>query len=345
MDTNPEYKGVSMRAKIRITSYHIFFLCLILTAGLVPVVGPTLSYGQEVGFPSKPIEIVVPFAPGGSLDLGARVLTETLSRELKVPVIIKNQAGAGGLLGATSFFNAKPDGYTLLAASPSAIISTVQLSKNPTFDPRKDFLPLGMVGIAPISMTVHSNSPFKTFDDFVQFAKKNPGKLRGSFSSPGGETHIMLLSIMKETKIESKVIPYTTGGENIAALLGGHVDWRCASLVSSIPYLKSGDMRTLLLTHRSPEAPGVPSGSDIGLDSVSVDVWLGLFVHGKTPKPVYDRLVSAVKATLNDAKVKAALTKEGYITDYKAPPEFSKIINKDWGVFSEVLKDAGLKTN
>ena len=331
-----------MKAKGRISECHIFFLCLILASGLAPVIAPTPVYGQEASFPSKPIEIVVPFAPGGSLDIGARVLTEPLSQALKVPVIIKNQAGGGGLMGATSFFNAKPDGYTVLAASPAAIIANVQISKNPTFDPRKDFLPLGMVGISPISMTVSSKTPFKTFDDFVQFAKKNPGKLIGSFSSPGGETHIMLLSILKETKIDSKIVPYTTSGENVAAILGGHVDWGTASLVSRIPFLKSGEMRCLLLTHRSPEVPGVPAGPDIGLNSVDTDLWLGLFVHGKTPKPAYDKLVSAVKATLSDAKVKDALTKAGFIAEYQDPQQFTKTIGKDWGVYAEALKEAGL---
>jgi tripartite-type tricarboxylate transporter receptor subunit TctC len=320
-----------------------YFCCLVLFSGLALVAAPTPSGAQESGFPSKAIEIVVPFAPGGSLDIGARVLTDTLSKELKAPVVIKNQAGGGGLMGATSFFAAKPDGYTLLAASPAAIIANVQLSKNPVFDPRKDFLPLGLVGISPISMTVRSDSPFKTFNDFAQFARKNPGKSIGSFSSPGGETHIMLLSILKEAKIEAKVVPYTTSGENVTAQLGGHVDWATASLVSRLSYIKSGDMRCLLLTHRSPEVPGVPAGPEIGLNSVSVNLWLGLFVHGKTPKPAYDKLVSAVKATLSDAKVKEGLTKAGFIAEYKDPQEFMNIINKDWNVFAEVLKDAGLK--
>jgi tripartite-type tricarboxylate transporter receptor subunit TctC len=333
-----------MRTENRKNAIHLF-LCLTLAVGFALGVVPTRTQGQETKFPSKPVEIVVPFAPGGSLDIGTRVLVEPLSRELKVPVIIKNQAGGGGLTGATSFFNAKPDGYTMLAASPAAIISNVQLSKNPSFDPRKDFLPVGQAGVSPIAMCVTKDSPFKSFDEFVQFAKKNPGKLRGNFSSPGGETHIMLVSIVRETKIETKIIPYTTSGERAAAMLGGHVDWGTASLVSTMPYVKSGDMRVLLLTHRSPELPGIPSGPEVGLPSVSVDLWLGFFVHSKTPKPAYERLVSALKATFNDAKMRDLLAKAGYIVEYKDPPEFSKTINKDWGVFSEVLKEAGLKTN
>lgn len=333
-----------MEAKGRINKVQIFSLCLALTLGLAPLAGPALTDGQEAGFPSKPIEIIVPFAPGGSLDIGVRVFVGHLSRELKVPVVVKNLAGAGGLMGATSFYNAKPDGYTLLAPSPAAIIANVLLSKNPTFDPRKDFLPLGLVGVSPICMVVHVNSPFKSFNDFVQFGQSNPGKLRGSFTSPGGETHIMLVSILKETKIKSKVIPYTTSGENVAAILGGHVDWGTATLVSRAPYVKSGDMRVLLLTHRSPEAPGVPAGPDIGLDSVSLNTWLGLFVHAKTPKPAYDKLVSAVKVTLTDARVKDSLAKAGFIAQYKDPQEFSKSINKDWNTYFEVLKETGLLT-
>lgn len=317
--------------------------CLTLLLGSAPVIAPAALYAQEAGFPSKPIQIVVPFAPGGSLDIGARVLMEPLSKALKTPVVIENKAGGGGLLGATTFFSAKPDGYSVLAASPAAIIANVQLSKNPAFDPRKDFLPLGLVGISPVSMVVRGDSPFKTINDFLQFARKNPGKLIGSFASPGGETHIMLLSLLKEGKIECKVVPYTTSGERIAAQLGGHVDWGTASLVGQLSYIKSGDLRCLLLTHKSPELPGVPSGPDVGLNSVSVDLWLGLFVHGKTPKPVYDKLVAAVKTTLNDAKVKDDLAKAGYMPEYKDPQEFTKLISKDWNVFADVLKDSGLK--
>jgi tripartite-type tricarboxylate transporter receptor subunit TctC len=110
-----------------------------------------------------------------------------------------------------------------------------------------------------------------------------------------------------------------------------------------MPYVKSGDMRVLLLTHRSPELPEIPSGPEIGLPSVSVDLWLGFFVHSKIPKAAYDRLVSAMKATFNVAGMKESLAKAGYIVEYKDPQEFSKIINKDWEVFSEVLKEAGMQ--
>lgn len=314
-----------------------------MAIGLILLVSPSLIQGQEKGYPSKPVEMFVPFGPGGSIDIGARVFVAPLSQELKVPIVIRNYAGGGGLTGTTAFFNTKPDGYSILATSPGGIIPTVQLSKNPAFDPRKDFLPVGHIGVSPIAMSVTKNSPFKTFDDFVQFAKKNPGKLKGGVSSLGGETHIMFMSIIKDTKIETKLIPYTTSGERITAALGGHVEWTTGSLVSTMPYVKSGDLRVLLLTKKSPEVPEVPAGPDIGLPSVSINIWLGFFVHSKVPKPVYDRLVSAVKVAFNNPKMKESLIKAGFIAEYKDPQEFSKLVHNDWEAFAEVLDATGMK--
>ena len=332
-----------MRTRERRDGQKMIFVCLAMAIGLALVVGPTLVQGQEKGFPTKPIEVVVPYAPGGVIDIATRIIVEPLSRELKVPVVIRNRKGAGGLIVTTAFSQARPDGYTMLTTSPSAVISTVQQSKTPAFDPRKDFAPVAHIGISPVSMVVAKDSPFKTFDDFVQFGKANPGKLRAGFSSPGGETHAMVLSIISGAKIESKVIPYTSSGETTAALLGGHVDWATASLVSRVPYLKSGDMRCLLVTQRSPEAPGVPSGPDVGLPSVSVNIWVGAFVHSKAPKAAHERLVSAVKAVLDAPEMRDKLTKAGLMVDYKGPQEFSQIVNKDWDVFSEALEAAGMK--
>jgi len=339
----PEFGEVFMKTEGKQKRQKLVFLYVTMALGFLLVVSPGLSHGQEKVYPTKPVDMVVPYGPGGSIDIGARVFVEPLSRELKTPVVIRNYAGGGGLTGTTAFFNAKPDGYTILATSPGGIIPTVQLAKNPAFDPRKDFLPLGHIGVSPIAMSVAKNSPFKTFDDFVQFARKNPGKLRGGVSSLGGETHIMFMSIIKDTKIDTKLIPYTTSGERVAAALGGHVDWTTGSLVSTMPYVRSGDMRVLLVTKKSPEVPEVPAGSDIGLPSVSVNIWLGFFAHGKIPKAAYDRLVSAVKTAFNDPKMKGMLTKAGFLAEYLDPQEFTKLVNKDWGAFAEVLEATGMK--
>jgi tripartite-type tricarboxylate transporter receptor subunit TctC len=324
---------------------RVFLCCITMVIGLCTVADPPWVRGQEAAFPSKQVEVIVPFGPGGSLDIGTRIFAEPLARELKVPVVIKNQAGGGGLTGATTFFNAKPDGYTILAASPAAIISNVQLSSNPSFDPRKDFLPVAYIGESPISMVVNKSSPFLTFNDFLQYARQNPGKLQGGVSSLGGETHIMFMSILKDTKIETKLIPYTTSPALSMALLGGHLDWKTSSLVSNMQYIKSGEMRPLLLTSRWPDLPNVPAGPDIGLPSVSVNVWLGFFVHAKTPRPAYDKLTAAMKTAFNDPKMKDMLAKAGWMVSYKDPQEMTKLVQSQWDLFSQVIKETGMKVN
>ena len=321
-----------------------FLICCGLTA-IVSAATLTTAGAQDAAFPAKQIEIVVPFGPGGSLDIGTRIFAESFAKELKVPVVIKNQAGGGGLTGATTAYNAKPDGYTILAASPAAIISNVQLSSTPSFDPRKDLLPVGYIGETPIAMSVNKNSPFQTFNDFLQFAKQNPGKLQGGVSSLGGETHIMFMSILKDTKIQSKLIPYTTSAAVSMALLGGHIDWKTSSLVSVMQYVKSGEMRPLLLTSKWPELPNIPAGPDIGLPSASVNMWLAFFVNAKTPKPAHDRLTAAMKASFSDPKLKEMLGKAGFEVSYKDPQETAKLVSSQWDLFSQVIKETGMKVN
>ena len=199
------------------------------TIGLFFMAGPASLQAQQ-DFPSKPITIIVPFGPGGLIDVGTRIFAEGLSKELKVPIVIENKAGGAGIIGASAMYNAPPDGYTLLAASGAAVISSVQLAQTPPFDTRKDFLPIGYLADAPSAMSVAKNAPFKTFDEFLKYARANPGKLRGGAPSLGGETHIMFEMIRKEAKIDSKLIPYKDTGSLVTAIMGGHLDWMCLSV-------------------------------------------------------------------------------------------------------------------
>ena len=320
----------------------LIILCGTLLIWLISIGGPALVQGQESKYPSRPLEIIIPFGPGGILDVGTRIFIEPLSKELGVPIIIRNKSGGAGLIGSTAFLKMKPDGYTILGASAAAVISTVQLSKTPQFDPRKDLRPIGYLADAPASMSVPKNSPFKSFNDFVQFAKENPNKLNGGVSSLGGETHIMFASILGDNKIESKMIPYRGTGSLVTAMLGGHLDWMCLSLPATMPYQRSGDANILLLTRKAPTLPGVPSGSDVGLPNVSVNMWLGFFALPQTPKPVYDKLVAAVARAAKDPKMAEKLAKAGFNVAYKNPDEFSNLISDQWNIFGRVIKEAGI---
>lgn len=334
-----------MQTRDRKILHQKIFLCGIVAIGLISIAGSGPILGQEAAFPSKPIEIIVPFGPGGIIDVGTRIFVPSLSKELKVPVVVRNQTGGGGLIGSTAFLKTKPDGYTLLSASGAAVISTVQLSKTPAFDPRKDFLPISYLADAPCALSVPKNSPFKTFDDFLQFAKNNPGKLKGGVSSLGGETHIMFASIVGEHKLDVKMIPYPATGELVTAILGGHVDWMTLSLPATMAYAKSGDVRILLLTRRTPELPGVPSGPDVGMPKVSVSMWMGFFALPQTPKAASDRLASAMSNASKDPEMAKKLAQAGFNVAFKNPQEFSKLLTDQWEIFARVIKEAGITTH
>jgi tripartite-type tricarboxylate transporter receptor subunit TctC len=296
-------------------------------------------------FPSKPITILVPYGPGGIVDIGGRVLADSLSKELKVPVVVENKAGGSGMIASAAFLNRPPDGYTLFATSGSVVISAVQLSKTPTHDPRKDFLPVGYLADAPCAMAIAKNAPFSTYEEFVKYAKANPGKVRGGFSALGGETHIMFETILRQNKIECKVIPYPAHAQLVTAILGGHLDWMCLSLIVTMPYHKSGDLKTVLLTRRAVELPGVPAGADVGLPDVSLNVWTGFFTHAKTPKPVYDKLVAAVSAAAKNPEVAKKLANVGCTLDYKGPQEFSTLLARQWDIYARIIKEANIKVD
>jgi tripartite-type tricarboxylate transporter receptor subunit TctC len=307
-------------------------MVIIVNSSSIPV------FAQEAKFPSKPIEMVIPNTPGGIVDLAGRIFGEALSADLKVPVIIKNQAGGGGMIGARSSLNAKPDGHTILMAAGAAMISTIQLSSDPSFDLRKDFLPLGYLADDTIAFTVSKASPFKSWAEFAQYAKSNPGKLQAGFSSVGAESHLMLLAALNEAKIDVKQICLVGSGPLSMALMGGHIDLRVSTGASSLQYIKSGDMRPLLLTRQSALFPGVPSGPQIGLPSVNVNLWLGLFANSKTPKPAYDRLVSAVEAASKAPEVVKKLTALGCDVMYKNPRDTSKLIEEQWVSYDRLIK-------
>jgi len=194
-------------------------------------------------------------------------------------------------------------------------------------------------------MSLAKNTPFKSFNEFLQYAKANPGKLKGGMSSLGGETHIMFELIVRGNKLDAKMVPYPATGGLITAILGGHVDWMTLSLPATIAYHRSGDVRIVLLTRRSPELPGIPSGADVGMPDVSVNLWMGLFAHPKTPKPAYDRLVAAVGAAIKDAEVSKKLAETGFLVSYKGPSEFSKLMTQQWDIYARVIKEANLKVD
>jgi tripartite-type tricarboxylate transporter receptor subunit TctC len=322
-------------------------MCLFLVSimGLGLWFGPGAAESQEAKFPTKAVELVVPWAPGGSMDLVSRVMAEYLPQELKVQVVVKNQAGAGGMTGTGAYLRAKPDGYSIVTGNASSLVSSIQLTRNPPYDPKKDLLPLGYIGEVSYVISVPKSSPFNSIDEFVQYARSNPGKIKGGFSMVGSEAHFGFLSIIRDAKIDVKQVVFTGAAETTSALLGGHVDWVMKSVPTSMPQIRSGDAKALLQTRKTPDLPNVPTGVEKGFPNFNINMWAALFVNSKTPKPVYDRLASAVEATVKKPEVAKKLENIGFIVEYKNPGECSAFIEKERSATALMIKEAGMKVN
>jgi len=278
-------------------------------------------------YPSRPIELVIPFAPGGNPDLGTRAYVDELAKVLKVPVTAVNRAGATGVLG-TKYVVGKKDGYTLLATSDTPLVIMPVISKEVTYDPLRDFIPLGHFGYVASVFAVRSDSPFKTLSDLVEYAKKNPGKLKNAAGGVGTESYFNLQLLLHREKIKITTVPFESGGEALPPLLGGHVDMSSNTIASLGPHLKAGTLRALAITSRkrNPEFPNIPTTAEVGCPEASLVVWQALFAPAGVPKEVVDVMVPAVENTFKNPDVVARATKTNITVDYMGPAEIRKLI-------------------
>jgi tripartite-type tricarboxylate transporter receptor subunit TctC len=325
-----------------LTRVFIFVLGLSLLFG---VCSHNLSWAQE-GYPSKPIKVIIPRDPGGASDLAVRVMTDYLSQELKQPIVIENKAGAGGLIGISEVNRAKPDGYTLLSVADSGMILAPMESPNPPFDTFKDFLPICAFGGTPVAFGVHQSSPFKTLADFVKEAKARPGTLNVAVTSLGNENHLTFEIFRKVAAVNLKLVPFKGTGEAIAALLGKHMDMLVLTFVGFQPYVKSNEVRLLVI---GPSFPGVsvPNFTEAGYNDPRLKSLLNRYntfmVSSKTPKPIYDKLVSTFKQVATNPELIKKWETIGVIPDYLGPAELTKFMKEKWDVCSLLLDELGLK--
>jgi len=267
--------------KTCVLALGLFFLLLI--NGYHP------AWSAETEYPYKPIKIIIPFEPGAIIDVAVRVMTEYLTRELKVPMVIENRGGAGGILGANEVLRAKPDGYTLLACGDAALTIAPLTSPNPPFDPFRDFLPICGCGGAPSAFGVYKSSPMKTLADLVKEAKENPGKVTAAITTYGGETHLDFERFRKAAGVNMKLVPYKGTGEGVSALMGRHIDMLLLSYTAFLPYLKSGEVRLLAIGETVPGS-STQTFDQAGYPGTTFPRVNGFYVTAKTPLPIYENL-------------------------------------------------------
>src|SRR5687768_752360 len=266
---------------------HLSLILLVLLAALT-----SAPASAQTAYPSKTIRFVVPFPPGGPLDIVARVIAQDLNKAWSQPVIVDNRPGAGGNIGADVVAKSPPDGYTILMGAVSTHAINVWLYSKLPYDPIRDFAPVTLVTSVPNVLVVHPSVPAKNARELIALARSRPGELNFASGSTGSAGHLAGELFNTTAKVKTVHIPYKGAAPAVTDLMAGHVSFMFDNLASGLPNIKSGRVRALAVTtlKRSPFLPDTPTLDESGLRSFDVGTWFGIFAPAATPRDVVTRL-------------------------------------------------------
>jgi tripartite-type tricarboxylate transporter receptor subunit TctC len=297
-------------------------------------------------FPLKPIKIIVPFAPGGANDVVMRLLAPTLSEELGQSVIVENRPGGGATIGMDVVAKSKPDGYTLGVANTSFGANPFVMSKMP-FDTQKDFSPITLVGKVPLVVVVNPTFPVRSIKELIDYAKKNPEMINYGSAGNASAPHLAGALFEYMTGVKMTHIPYKSGGEATAALLGNITQLQFAAVPSAIQQIRVGRLIPIAITtlDRDESLPEVSTVDQSGVKDFDMADWIGIVAPAGTPEPVVKRLNEAFVKALSKPENRAALSKAGARPIGSSPEELKNLINKELNTWQKVVKAANIKIN
>lgn len=304
----------------------------------------SLSTLAQDNYPNHPITMLVPFPPGGVADTVGRPVAEAMGRFLKQSVVVENKGGAGGGIGIGQVAKAKADGYTVLMALSSIVVlpeADKVLARTPLYQ-LNQLKPVARFTADPTVLAVRADSPWKTYQEFIAYAKKNPGKLTFGSSGNYGTMHVPMEQLKASTGTFMVHVPYTGAGPAIVALLAGHVDALSTGPASVAQHIKAGKIRAL--AHwgegRLAALPDVPSLKELGVP-ITYSQWSGLFVPAETPAPIIDQLRQASRQVVQDAKANQAMANAGTSFMFQDMPDFERFVEHDAKTMAAVVKVIG----
>lgn len=301
------------------------------------------ALASAAAYPDKPVRIVVPYAPGGSSDVIARALSEDLGRELGQPVIVENRAGAGSLLGTQYVAGETANGYTLLLADVPFTIAPALYRGRARYSVDKSFVPVSLIGIAPMYLFVNQSSPVRTAGDLVQQAKAAPGTLSIGSGGNGSLTHLFAELFMMNSGAQLTHVPYKGAGPALTDLAAGQIHASFTTMPTANALFRAGRVRPVAVSspQRTRETPEVPTFQELGMTGMTVQSWWGLLAPAGTPAEVVKRLAEATQKVLRDAKVRARLQSVGLNEpESSGPTELQKLIAEDAARWQEVVQRA-----
>ncbi len=301
---------------------------------------------QESAFPNKPVRILVPYPPGGAVDVIARTMSPTLTASMGQQMIIENRPGASGIIATDNLVKSPADGHTFIIVISSHSVNPSMYKKLP-YDTLKDFAPVTLIAAGPNILSVHPSLPVKSVKQLIALARSRPGEINYASFGNGSSSHLSgeLFNIM--AKVKMVAITYKGAAPAVTDVVGGHVLLMFGNMPVSLPHIKSGKLRAIAVTSskRSPAAPEFPTVAESGVPGYETGEWWGALVYGKTPRELVVRLNQEIVKALGDPDVKQRLTQLGAELVGSSPDDFDKFIREQMQKWGRVIKEAGIQPN
>jgi tripartite-type tricarboxylate transporter receptor subunit TctC len=300
----------------------------------------------QAQYPAKPVRIVVPYPPGGTVDVVARNLAQQLTVQTGQQFIVDNRAGANGTIGSDFVSKAAPDGYTLLVQASIFVINPLFL-KNVPYDVQRDFTPVANIGSVPLLVTAHPSVPAANLREFVALVRANPDKYTFATTGLGSAGHLTEEVIKRDAGLAILIVPYKGAGPALTDIVGGQVSALADPLPSSFPHVKGGRLRALAVTSRARIAfmPEVPTMAESGFPGFEMLSWYGLWAPPGLPKDVLDRLAAETAKAAKSAEMQEKLASQGFIPDGSGAAAFAAYVKDEIAKYARIVKDANIKVD
>ena len=298
-------------------------------------------------YPTRPVRVIVPYAPGGATDLTARLVGAKIGEAFGQQVIVENRPGGAGMIGAEIVAKAAPDGYTLLIATPAEIAINPHLFAKMTYQPERDFAPVSLAASTPLILVVHPAVPAQSVKDLLALARSKPGRMTSASAGTGGVQHMALDLLKMTAKVDIVHVPYKGAGPAIPDLIGGHVDMFFSGMPPALPHVESGKLRALAVTtaKRSAAAPEVPTMAESGVTGFDINNWFAFFVPAGTPADVVARLNTEINRALRLQDVKDRLSPQGAEAVGTSPEELARYARAESEKYARLIRASGAKAD
>ena len=315
----------------------------LLAIGAMVLLAPAVPYCQ--GYPSKPIRIIVPFVPGGNIDITARTIAPGLTEALGQPVIVENRSGAGGRIGSTLVAKAPPDGYTVLLGAPGTLVSQPVFHDDVEYQPLRDFVFTSLISLVSSALLVHPSMPVRSVKEMIAFARARPGSLLMGSAGQGSGTHLMGELFQSMAQVKFTHVPYKGGAAAAVAIVSGQVHLAFDQVSSSGPFIKAGRLRALAVTtpQRSKLLPDVPTIDESGLRGYDYSTWTTLAIPAATPKEAVQKLRDAIDTVIAQPRTRDAFEKLGAEVVPNSAEEFTRRLQQDYARWSRIRKETGIR--